>query len=219
MSDNKQFQEKWNLLKHSKYTLHGEAWKDNKKRPSLRMVLWENNPRFRLYLNDDKNKGSIPFALDPVILQEFFGLIRYVTTNKETSRFSYDIKSKNDHRGVKFDKPTTIEKIFVGRDSEGVVFIAFMAKDMPLAKFPFTHSPWAELYDASGEKLSPVKLSEMRANAWVDAMNLILGQVMVTEGKEYIKNDQSNNKKSGTWSGNKPSAPSSNDFGSEDIDF
>lgn len=211
MSENR-FAAPWNIFSNNKFNLTGEQWKDAKGRPNLKYRVVNNNPRFLVYMNDDKVQKPIPFALDPIIIQEVFQVVRHVVATKEPTRFAFELKSSYDHRGGRTEKPAPVSKIFIGRDSEGVCYIAFQAKGEQLAKFSFTPSYYADLISATGEKVEKELASEIRAIAWVNALDSITGAFMVVHGKEPENKPGSgggydNKKKTGDWG--KPKASDS----------
>jgi len=222
MAEGNRFAQPWTIFSHAKYNLQGEAWGEGGKKPTLKVVMHNNNPRFRVYMNNgDKNSGAIPFSLDPIILQELFQVIRHVVADKQPSRFSFELKSSYDHRGNKTDKPGPVAKIFVGRDSDGVIYLAVQAKGEALAKFPFLDSFFAELRDATGEKVSKDFASEVRALAWVNAIDGLVGAYSVVHGKEPDEKPGSgggNRNKSGGWGGKPQASSQSADWGA-DVDY
>lgn len=217
----KSFKQPWDLWQHNKLTVYGEAYKDNPKaRPSLRYKVYENNPRFSLYLNDGKNNKPIAFSLDPYIANELFVLIKRVIANKETSRISMDIIGKRDWLGNQYEKPTAVAKLHVGRDSEGVVYIAFQAKEIKLVKFPMMGSYWRTYSDEANEKLNKVILSEITAEAWANTLRDLTASFIVMHAKEKVINKPGNNK-GGSWNKTESSSTeSSSSFAeAEDVDF
>jgi hypothetical protein len=220
MSEGNRFAPKWNIFSHAKFSLNGEEWKDGKGKPSLKFTVHENNPRFRLYMNDGRNNKPIAFSLDPYIFQEILEVVRMVTADKNPSRFTWELKANYDHKGNRTEKAAPVSKIFVGRDSENVVYIAFTAKGEGVAKFPFTPSFWAELSDASGEKLSRELASEIRARAWVNALTGLVGAYMVVHGKEPEQKPGSggeNRNKTGSWSKSTSDSSASADDWDSDV--
>lgn len=214
------FKPEWNIFSHSKLSIQGEAWeKGGKDKPSLRFKVHANNPRFSVYMNDGRNSKPIPFALDPIIFQELIQVIRMVVASKEPSRYSFELKSGYDHRGNRTDKPAPVAKIYVGRDAESVVYIGFHAKEEKLAKFPFTPSYYAEILDAAGEKLTRELGSEIRAIAWSNALDALVGPFMVVHGKEPAeKPGQGGGKnKGGGWG--KPAEKATTSWGDDDAAF
>ncbi len=147
MSDGKQFKKPWDIWQHGKLQIYGEAWKENKQRPSMKISMWNNNPRFIIYMNNDSAtaKKSISFALDTYIAGDLTELMKDCIRKKDPSRVGVELKAKRDHRGGTYEKPTVVAKIFLGRDTDGVMYIAFQAKGEALAKFPMLPSFWAEL--------------------------------------------------------------------------
>lgn len=203
MSEQNKFKAQWTIFNHSKFSLTGEPWEPNgKEKPSLKFKIHENNPRFMVYMNDNKNKGPIAYALDPIIFQEFAAVLRYVISDKKPNRFGFELKSSYDHRGNRTEKPGPVSKIYVGRNGEGEVYIGFHAKGEALAKFPFTPSWYADLTDANGEKVTKEFGSEIRGTGWINALEAVVGPYMAVHGKEPAEKPGSGNKNTkGNWGG------------------
>lgn len=184
MSDNKRFQ-KWTIFSHAKLRLSGEPWdKTNpKERPSLMYKVVNNNPRFLLYMNDGKNNNGIPFALDAQIAFQLFTMVEMAVADKDPSRYSLELKGSFVN-GQRQDKPVVVGRIHVGRDTEGVVFIAFQGKGLEAAKFVFRANYFASIHNAEGELLEQRKCSEIVATAWADLMRGLTTSYMVVHGKE-----------------------------------
>lgn len=219
MSEANRFAPKWNIFNHPKFSITGEEWKDHKGKPSLKYTVHENNPRFRLYMNDGKVEKPIAFALDPYILEDMFEVLEHVIQTKGPARFTMELKGTYDHRGQRTEKAAPISKIFIGRDSESCVYIAFCAKGEQIAKFPFAPSFWAELSDASGEKLAKELASEIRARSWKKTISQMTSMFLVVHGKEPAEKPGSfNQKKTGSWS-KAPAETAASDDWDADVNF
>ena len=187
MADNN-FKPAWNVFSMAKLRLYGERW-ENKKSPSLLYTIHNNNPRFRVYMNDDKVSKPIAFALDPYILEDLLCAIEAAIRNPKPSRNSLEIKSSYDHHGNKTDKPATVSKIIFGRDTSDVCYIAFQAKGEEVATFPFTPSYYAVFTNESGETLDKSTASEYRGQGWVNTIRGLTAAFLVKEAKEPPKKD------------------------------
>lgn len=218
MSEVNKFAAPWTIFTHNKLKISGEEWKDNKgNRPSLSFRVVNNNPRFLVYMNDLKKTKPIPYVLDSYIFGDICAIVRHVVQDKKPSRWTFVIKSGYDHRGNKTEKVAPVAKIFVGRDSDNAVYIAFQAKDEALTKFPFTPSYYAEIQDAAGEKITKEFGSELRALSWANTLEQISNMYLVVHGKEP-KEKPGNGKTTGSW-GKKESVSVSDDEWDADIDF
>ena len=221
----RQFKQPWSIWAHNKLTLYGEPWKDKENptkkgnnRPSLKYKVWENNPRFNVYMNNGLSTKTIPFALDTYIAYALFELVQVIAndTERKATRYAFELKSKRDHKGNVYDKPTSVAKIYIGRDNEGVMYICFHAKGEDIAKFPFEDSYWASLTDSSGEACKKDFLSELRAKAWANALRELTSVYTVVFGKEKVIQG-GNDKKTGSWNKSKPEE-TDDEFG-EDVEF
>jgi hypothetical protein len=207
--NNNRPQQPWNIFDHWQLALAGEEWPDQKgKKPSLKFVVHENNARFRLYMRDGKVKDAIPFKLDPHIFGQLCEALLMIAADKNPNRIMMDIKSGYDHKNNKTEKPGTVAKLWAGRDSDGVIYLALQAKGEQMVKFPFLPSWFADLHGADGEKLDKGIASELCTRSYVNNMRTMMINYMVAfgkapkekpgSGKGYSGNSGGNNK-SGDW--------------------
>lgn len=190
MSDVK-FKAKFNIFKFNKFTLYGKKWKGGDKAPSLALGIYQNNPRFVLYLNNGSYDKGITMALDPIIFTEIMNEIIDVSTDREMKphRATWDLKNKYDHRR-KYDQLTVVGQIHVGRDSEGLVFLAVKANGEDMCKFEFTPSWFAPQKDSTGETTAANISSGSRARAWAEHLKGLLMAYLAAHGEEPVRRDE-----------------------------
>lgn len=195
MAEQNRFQQPWNIWQATKLRLNGDAWdKSNpKERPNVSLHVVNNNPRFRLYMNNGKVQKPIAFALDPFILEGLFSALVSICDDNNPNRYTLELKAYYDHHGNHSDKPTSVSKIMVGRDSNGIVYIAFQAKGEDIAKFSFISSYYAVLLGSNGESLDVVKASEFMAKGWIRLLSNMVSSYLVVEGKEPPPKKDNNN--------------------------
>ena len=181
--DNPKFKPKWNPFKFKKLRLYGAKGPSGKS-PTITMDVWENNPRFKLYLNNGSFDKPITMATDPFINQTILLLIEDVAKDDTPQRFSVDIKGFRDHRGNRYDKATPIARIHIGRGDDGVVFIAFQPKGEEPAKFVFGQQWYAPIMDSSGEEMAPQKMSSLHARAWAGLYRAMFENNIITNSVE-----------------------------------
>lgn len=178
-----QFKPKWNPLKFKKLRLYGVQWA-NKKSPMLAVDVYDNNPRFKIYLNNGSYDKAITLALDPVIMQMALDLLIDISNTDGPQRYHMDVMSYRDHRGNKYDKPSAVGRLHFGRDNEGVVFMAVVAKGEEAAKFRFGQQYYAPISDDSGEKLPAGPASSRHARAWAGLIRAMLENNIVVNSVE-----------------------------------
>ena len=193
MAENR-FRTPWNIWNASKLRMYGEPWDKSSPRdsPNVSLHIVNNNPRFRVYMNDGVNKGPISYTLDPIKVYTFFEAILHAGKNKEPSRVGFELKSTFDHKGRQTDKPAPVSKIFVGRNSDGIIFMAFQAKGEKAAVFNFKSDYYAVLLGSDGEALDPKLASELTARGWVELLKQMVGPFLVVHGKEPPKRENNN---------------------------
>lgn len=194
MAENRSFRpqqspRKWSPLDLAKLRLSGKPWSkdDPKLRPSLQVYFGKDgNPRIRVYMNDGSmGQASTSINLDP---PHFFGILedlKRIAANETPNRHQWGVKAlfKN---GRQMEKPEIVAKVSVGRDSEGVVYIAVATDTSKTALFPFGPNFWFELLGADGEKLHPREASDIMATSWVNWMGDLYVQLLANLDQSEI---------------------------------
>lgn len=189
MAENNYPRPPWNIWDLAKLRMQGEAWdKSNlKERPNVALHIVNGNPRFRVYMNDGGNNKAISFALDPAKAYSILEAVNHFSRNKDSSRISLELKSSYDHKGGRTDKPSVVSEIFVGRNSDGIVYIAFRAKGEKTAVFNFKSDYFAVLKGADGEALDPVLESELTSRGWAKLLESMIGSYLTARTTEPPK--------------------------------
>lgn len=92
---------------------------------------------------------------------------------------------KDGWKGGKLPGPS----IIVGKDHEGVVFIALLVnKNRPCIKFKMIDDGWFNLVHKGGESFSAAESSQIVATAYANALELFLGTVGTQEHVDTSKN-------------------------------
>lgn len=194
MAENRSFRPQqspntWSVLDLAKLRLSGKPWNkdDPKLRPSLQVYFGKNgNPRIRVYMNDGAmGNASTSINLDP---PHFFALLedlKQISEVEESNRHQWGVKARFKN-GRQLEKPEVIAKVSVGRDSEGVVYLAVATDTSKTAIFPFQTNYWFELLGADGEKLDARKASNIMASSWVKWMHDLYIALLAKLTKEEV---------------------------------
>jgi hypothetical protein len=187
---------KKNVTDDPKLALFGEPWRegDYSKKPSmkLRVINSTGNPKsevkqstvgvwITVYLNHpDENDDAkkIDIKMDAVISSTFIAAIERAIKNREATMLGIDNMGYTFVGGNKSDKPTSLGKVFVGRNGEGVLCLVVDAPNRPRALFPFTPTFWWALINKNGDKISAVEASELVAEGWVAIVRPLLAMAV-----------------------------------------
>ena len=177
----------WDIFKVPALKLYGSPWDpaDRMKAPSIQVHVTNCSPRMKLYMNDGSENKAYSFNLKPASMFAFFEAIKTVATSEEPDKIGWQIKSNFPHSGPRTEKPTIISTLSVGRDNEGVVYLAFQVKGLQVAKFPFGSSSFfEEMIGPDGEKLNPVTASSICAKGWVTLFSELITTHLAVRSKE-----------------------------------
>lgn len=176
-------------LDDSKLRLSAEAVNGSRRKPNLRVNLWENNPRIevRTGVENDKNYGLISAALDLPVFFQVLDLIREAC--EQTQKWHVKITNQKFKfiRGQRSEEPLDDTYIVIGRTEQGVIYISILAydKDRPRIKFDFLPSNFHKFTNADGTPYDQGKLSQSHAKAWASVMSELIPHFFATN-YEYI---------------------------------
>jgi hypothetical protein len=186
---------KMNALSEYKLRLLAPPQQGGQKPANLSVGVYKNNPRIVVRTNvpNDKDYGKITAALDSFA---FFTLMHVVERVANGPNDTKEILNNQSTfvAGKKFDTPIVVSKIQVGKDKEGVVFIAVTAKDRPMIKFEFCQDEWHYLTHGDGTPWTKAEYSQIRALGWRDALKELVPFILISD---YVEPEQRNNNGNG----------------------
>lgn len=170
----------WNVFDLKKLRLTGKPWnaEDKFKAPAISLHVVNGNPRFRLYMNNGGNSNSHPIAFDPYIFSSLLEALREITNSVSADKLTMRIRVSFD-KGQRLEKPIVSSTVTVGRDTDGIVYLAVQIKGEPLAIFQFLPSYFAELVGADGEVLPTAKASTIAARGWANLVEKMVPNYLV----------------------------------------
>lgn len=241
MSGNQNFRpapRKKNALDEYKLRLSGPVLTDQgaKFPGALAVSVVKNQIHLDVYTNvpNDKNNGNIRAAMDHLSFGAFLELFDAVL--KSPADTAYKIVNKNHtfFEGKRSEEPRVVSTTILGRDKEGVMFIALVAKDRPYLKFDFLGTSYHSIIGPDGQPLSKAEASNFFARGWRRTINNLTGGVAVAEyvapepknkdggGDGYNGGNNNRQNNSGGNSGGQSSAPKSTgggDWGDDDYNM
>lgn len=183
-------QRKKHILDDRKMTLTAEGVNGGT-RPTLRITVVGNNPRFIVYTNvpNDKDNGKIQAELDGHAFYTVLQALQLVIDGKH-DRLIMENKNFSWFGGKKSDAPSVQSKIVVGKDKDGCLYMSVLSKDQerPKIKFIFGLSWFHELIGPNGP-VPPAEISVLAAKAWMEMAGELVSNVMTAEYVEPEKKD------------------------------
>lgn len=181
----------WTIWDFTKLRLAGVPWVpgDYKQVPSLITKVVNGNPRFLLYLNHPGSKpNGLPVAFDPAIFGMLTEALLLITEKAEADKITMAVKATYEN-GIKLDKPKVVSTVTVGRNTDGIIYLAIHIKGEPQAEFHFLPSFFAELLGADGEKLNRATASTLAAKGWVNMITKMVYTYITLCTKEPPKRE------------------------------
>jgi hypothetical protein len=190
------------IIDHWGLKLTAKPINGSTRRPSLGVSVYKNEPHFIVYTNveGDKDKGKIEAKTDVTTFLSSIAALRKIIKGPSDNRITIELKQfRFLGGGRKSETPMLDTKIVVGKDTNGVVFIAVVSwdKDRPTIRFPFVPSNHSNFLNTQGEPLSEAEVSEMRAEAYCDLMTELVPSMLRTHYVEEPRKDPNANQQGG----------------------
>lgn len=180
--------------------------------PSLTVSVHDNQPRFTVYTNvkDDFQDGKIEGNMDSPTFFAVMEMIIEASSNPEFQAVAVSNLGFTWGKEGKSDRPMEKSRTVVGRDANGVAYIALLAgKNRPAIRFFFQPSEWHTLMDQkSGQVLPKSKVAEYYARGYANMMKELVAGVLQSDFQtsdeiKARKEANRNNRGGGGGSGNR----------------
>ncbi|HWT39882.1 MAG TPA: hypothetical protein VN081_01220 [Dongiaceae bacterium] len=168
-----------------KLRMYAEPVNGARKRPQLRVQIYENNPRFVIKTNmdNDKDHGKIQAAMDLPIFFMVADNLRTVINGPNEQQLRIVNKKRKFINGESkiLDDTYTV----IGKDAQGVVWISILAydKERPRIKFEFMPNEYHTITNRDGSPYDKGKISQSYANGWLNTLEGVLKSVFVKDYK------------------------------------
>lgn len=176
---------KKNALDEYKLRLSGPTLTDQgaKFPGALAVSVVKNQIHLDVYTNvpNDKNNGNIRAAMDHLTFGAFLELFDAVLKSGPDTAYKIVNKNHTFFEGKRSEEPRVVSTTILGRDKEGVMFIALVAKDRPYLKFDFLGTNYHAIMGPDGQPLSKAEASNFFARGWRRTINNLTGGVAVAE--------------------------------------
>jgi hypothetical protein len=192
-----------NILSDYKYRLLSDPVQGARKRPTLELDFYKNNPRFivRTQVDGDKDHGRIQAPMDADTMFAIMQSIEDMATGKLTERKEYQHWDYYFMNGKRSDDVVKKATTIIDRDEDGVMFIAVIAKDRPKIKFHFKYDMYTKLF-INGVEASPEVASNDAAMSYKTRMVKIIPKLLVNNFVPYVPPNQNNGGNGGGYNNN-----------------
>jgi hypothetical protein len=173
----------WKLSLTAPAHRNAEQRDDRPIKPVFRVAIRYNQVQAKVYTGvaGDKNKGVIEANMSLPIFGAFIELIKDASKPEWPAGKRIAVLNRNFTypNGKRSEKPEEISKLYVGKNKDGVVYIACVApeyQNRPMIQFAFTDDEWFALVDADGNSLSEADVSMYLAREYAARMEYLVRQ-------------------------------------------
>lgn len=147
------------LLDDKKFALYGKPTEGGRGSPKMQFGVFRGNPNISVFTNDpaDPEKKPIRAAMDPIIWGGFIQTLIDAATAEPN--FQRRLLNRKGPPQKTFVDSMTI----IGKDGEGVVYLAIQTQNRPTKKIPLLPGIYADLADDQGNPIPDAEKSRVFA--------------------------------------------------------
>lgn len=226
MSDFKAPPREKTAFDNRKLNLTTEVPGDSRKKSSLVVQLVANNPRLVVYTNlpDDQsesnNYGRINANMDAPTFAVMIEAIERMADAQPGEKISLNCLNHTFYGGKRSDAPKLLSTIYIGKDSDGNVYISVVSKEKerPIIKFIFGENDYHFLGKTDGTKFTKAEASVIYAKGWSRLLMSMMETMLINNYKEPEKKNDGGK---GGWKGrdNNSSGGGNNNSFDNDLPF
>ena len=195
MSQNQRFQappRKKNALDEYKLRLSARPQQGAQKPASLAFSVVKNMVHVDVYTNvpNDKDNGRIRAAMDSPTFFAMLELLQMAIESPEQMSRKIENKNFTFYQGKRSETPMVVSTTMIGKDKEGRVFLAVLAKDRPNIPFYFLPSSFHHLLNQDGSPLDEGTISVIYAKGFIKLLYALVPAVLESEYVEPVPRDQ-----------------------------
>ena len=141
------------------------------KRSKLVWGIRNGYPRITVFTNDPNDKGPgivnsvISAPVDMATMHIFLTLLEQIATGPNDIKNKVDCFTLKWVDGQRTDERILLSEIWIGKDSEGMVWISLIAPARPKIKFTYRVSDWHGIYKTDGVQMTEAEGSTLAALA------------------------------------------------------
>lgn len=161
---------------------------------SWAISLVANNPRIDVYTNvpNDKNNGNIRGAMDMPSFYLLLQMMRKAVTLEDNQVLKLQNLNHVFFGGERSAEPKLVSTTLVGRDKDGVLFLACVAKDRPYLKFNMLPSNYHVMIGVNGEPVSKREASDYYLAGYATMLENMMAATAVANYTEPKPKDGQN---------------------------
>lgn len=205
---------KRNAFNEYSLRLEGDPVNGERRPPTLGFIVRKNRPiiEVRTNVTNDKDYGRIQGRMSAPTFYTFIELLRNLadgpadnSVTVELSDFKF-IRGQNGGRGERSKEPMTEARVVIGKDKEGVMYLACISweQSRPIIKFPFRSTRFEKYTDAQKQPLAAGMLSCLMARGWANLLSQLTPHILNDEYWEKPRDDnggQQGGGNRGSWGG------------------
>lgn len=176
------------IISFDKYTLYAPSAAGVRK-AKLVWGVRDGNPRIAVFTNDPADttlNGVISAPMDPVTFYTYIELLKKAAAATSEIKYKLDcFTTRRDEEGKPGDK-FLLSEVYVGKDSDGMVWVSVVAENRPKLKFVFSVSDWHKIYKADGTELSKGEYSSVATVATINALLPMYQYYMQKANDDYM---------------------------------
>ena len=184
-----------NYLYETKFRVEGTPVEAGAKPPVLQFRVSRNNPKFIVYLNSPsytKDFGKVELAVSTFEFFEITTALKSIIENKDADTITIKFSDFKWYGKQRSKEKEFTGSVTIGRDN-GCVFMGFNFGDgIDKPKFVFGGRTDTNYYNNTKKRnLTDVEISEVKARGMVNAIEMVISQVLV---REYVEPKPKENK-------------------------
>lgn len=188
MADQNNQARKKNALSEYNLRLVADPINGNRRGPTLGFAVTKNNPviEVRTNVDGDKDYGRIQAKIDTPTLFAIAQAMEEVASKENDTKAIWSVSAHRFIGGQRSKDPMLDSKVMVGKDKDGVCFIAILSwdKERPVIKFPFKPAVLHTVAHGDGTPWSLAEITAVYSKAWA---NIVFQIVSIVVTAEYVE--------------------------------
>jgi len=156
-------------------------------RAKLSFGFRDGNPRITVFTNDPNDttaKGIIYAGMLPEVFEVFLAQLDTVIRSKEEMKQVMDCYTQRYEDNKPTGERVLNSQVWVGKDTDGMIWISVTAKGRPQIKFTFQVSDWHKLLKGDGTPFSESEASRLAALAHMNLLRQVYAHMLT----QYLQN-------------------------------
>ncbi len=174
------------IISLERYSLFASSTGGNS-RAKLVWGIRDGNPRIAVFTNDPTDtvkSGVISAPMDPITFYTFIEMLKRAATASGETKYKLDcFTTRRDESGAAIEK-VLLSEVYMGKDSDGCVWMSVVEGSRPKIKFIFTISDYHKLYKTDGTELTKAEYSTVVALATINSILPIYEKYMQEANEE-----------------------------------